>query len=121
MLASALLAAAPAARAQSAQPAETLEQKAARMAWWTEARFGMFIHWGLYAEAARHEWVKRNEPITDQHYQRYFERFDPDLFEPREWAKLAKAAGLILRLPVKRPDVALPVVELFLADEASLP
>ena len=38
---------------------ETEEQKKERMAWWTEARFGMFIHWGLYAQAARHEWVKK--------------------------------------------------------------
>jgi len=36
-------------------PKETPEQKAERMEWWTDARFGMFIHWGLYAQAARHE------------------------------------------------------------------
>ncbi len=37
---------------------ETDAQRQARMKWWTEARFGMFIHWGLYALPARHEWVK---------------------------------------------------------------
>ncbi|MDZ7346702.1 MAG: alpha-L-fucosidase, partial [candidate division KSB1 bacterium] len=44
---------------------ETPEQKAQRMQWWTEARFGMFIHGRLYAMAARHEWVKSHERITN--------------------------------------------------------
>jgi alpha-L-fucosidase len=73
---------------------ETEEQKTERLAWWTEARFGMFIHWGLYAEAARHEWVKKNERISDEAYQKYFEMFNPDLFDAKEWAKKAKAAGM---------------------------
>ncbi len=73
---------------------ETPEQKTERMKWWTDARFGMFIHWGLYAQAARHEWVKKNERISDEDYQKYFEIFNPDLFDPAEWAKKAKAAGM---------------------------
>jgi len=73
---------------------ETQEQKNERMAWWTEARFGMFIHWGLYAQAARHEWVKNRERMTNEEYQKYFDVFDPDLFNPTEWAKKAKAAGM---------------------------
>jgi len=73
---------------------ETTEEKSERLAWWTEARFGMFIHWGLYAQAARHEWVKKNERITDDNYLKYFELFNPDLFDPAEWAKKAKAAGM---------------------------
>ncbi|AHW60410.1 alpha-L-fucosidase [Draconibacterium orientale] len=73
---------------------ETAEQKTERMKWWTDARFGMFIHWGLYAQAARHEWVKKNERISDEDYQKYFEIFNPDLFDPAEWAKKAKAAGM---------------------------
>ena len=75
-------------------PKETAEQKQARLQWWTDARFGMFIHWGLYAQAARHEWVKKNERITDADYQKYFETFNPDLFNPREWARAAKNAGM---------------------------
>lgn len=63
-------------------------------AWFTHDRFGMFIHWGLYALPARHEWVKTNERIPEETYQRYFDRFDPDLFDPREWARQAKAAGM---------------------------
>jgi len=73
---------------------ETPEQKAERMRWWTEARFGMFIHWGLYALPARHEWVKNQERITDEDYQTYFDHFNPDLFNPREWARAAKQAGM---------------------------
>ena len=49
-------------------PKETEEQKTARMKWWTDDRFGMFIHFGLYAQAARHEWVKKNERITNADY-----------------------------------------------------
>lgn len=73
---------------------ETEEEKTERLQWWTEARFGMFIHWGLYAQAARHEWVKKRERISDEDYQKYFEMFNPDLFNPTEWAKKAKAAGM---------------------------
>ena len=62
--------------------------------WFRHDRFGMFIHWGLYAMPARHEWIKNMECMTDDHYQRYFERFDPDLYDARDWAKRAKAAGM---------------------------
>ena len=73
---------------------ETEEEKNERLQWWTDARFGMFIHWGLHAQAARHEWVKKREWISDEDYQKYFEYFNPDLINPTEWAKKAKAAGL---------------------------
>lgn len=73
---------------------ETEQEKAERLAWWQEARFGMFIHWGLYAQPARHEWVKKREGISDEDYQKYFDVFNPDLFNPKEWAKKAKAAGM---------------------------
>jgi alpha-L-fucosidase len=73
---------------------ETPAQKVKRMQWWTDARFGMFIHWGLYALPARHEWVKNQERITNETYQKYFDEFNPDLFEPKKWAKEAKAAGM---------------------------
>ena len=73
---------------------ETEEEKTERLSWWTEARFGMFIHWGLYALPARHEWIKKRERISDEEYQKYFEIFNPDLFRPAEWAKKAKAAGM---------------------------
>jgi alpha-L-fucosidase len=75
-------------------PKETDAQKTLRMKWWTDARFGMFIHWGLYALPARHEWVKNNERLTNEQYQKYFEMFNPDMYDPHEWAKMAKAAGM---------------------------
>ena len=73
---------------------ESVEQRDKRMAWWRHDRFGMFIHWGLYAMPARHEWVKNFEKISDEAYQKYFDRFDPDLFNPKEWAAKAKEAGM---------------------------
>lgn len=63
-------------------------------AWFRHDRFGMFIHWGLYALAARHEWVKNRECTTDEVYDRYMQYFDPDLYDPREWARMAKRAGM---------------------------
>lgn len=62
--------------------------------WFIHDRFGMFIHFGLYALPARHEWVKTNEFISEEKYQKYFDHFDPDLFDAHEWAKKAKAAGM---------------------------
>lgn len=73
---------------------ETKAHKEHRMQWWTNARFGMFIHWGLYSLAARHEWVKNHERMTTAQYQKYFDNFDPDHFDPKKWAKEAKAAGM---------------------------
>ena len=73
---------------------ETEKEKTERLAWWTEARFGMFIHWGLYAQAAKKEWIKNHERLTNEEYQKYFDVFNPDLFDPTEWAKKAKAAGM---------------------------
>jgi len=73
---------------------EPSSQKLSRMKWWTDARFGMFIHWGLYSLGARHEWLKHNEHMTNEEYQRYFEEFNPDHFEPKKWAAAAKAAGM---------------------------
>ncbi|MBN1809438.1 MAG: alpha-L-fucosidase [Planctomycetes bacterium] len=63
-------------------------------AWFTHDRFGMFIHWGIYASAARHEWVKNRERLTDEHYSRYFDHFDPDLYDPAAWAREARNAGM---------------------------
>ncbi|WBQ01902.1 alpha-L-fucosidase [Kribbella sp. CA-293567] len=63
-------------------------------AWFRHDRFGMFVHWGLYALPARHEWVKNRERMTDEQYARYFEHFDPDLYDPREWARSARNAGM---------------------------
>jgi alpha-L-fucosidase len=73
---------------------ESKEQKNKRMEWWRHDRFGMFIHWGIYALPARGEWVKKIETISDGDYQKYFDNFNPDLYNPQEWAKKAKDAGM---------------------------
>jgi len=62
--------------------------------WFVHDRFGMFIHWGLYALPARHEWVKMREQIPDDVYDRYFRHFDPDLYDPAVWAAAARKAGM---------------------------
>ncbi|MBR5542576.1 MAG: alpha-L-fucosidase [Oscillospiraceae bacterium] len=62
--------------------------------WFSHDRFGMFIHFGLYSLPARHEWIKKYECITDEKYQKYFDHFNPDLFDAKEWAKAAKNAGM---------------------------
>jgi len=74
--------------------AERSTLKGGDTSWFVHDRFGMFIHWGLYALAGRHEWVKMRERITDEAYQKYFDHFNPDLFDPAEWAKAARDAGM---------------------------
>lgn len=65
-----------------------------RTQWFREARFGIFIHWGLYAIPARGEWVRSHEELSIQDYEPYFRDFDPVDYNPREWVRLAKAAGM---------------------------
>ncbi len=62
--------------------------------WFVNDRFGMFIHWGLYALPARHEWVKQREQIPDKKYDMYFKHFNPDLYNPDVWANAAANAGM---------------------------
>lgn len=62
--------------------------------WFVNDRFGMFIHFGLYAMPARHEWVKTWEKISEEHYDKYFKYFNPDLFDAKDWARQAKEAGM---------------------------
>jgi len=64
-----------------------------RMKWWREARFGMFIHWGLYSVLGRHEWAMEEEGIPVAEYEQLAKRFQPAPNAARAWAKLAKAAG----------------------------
>jgi alpha-L-fucosidase len=62
--------------------------------WFRAARFGLFIHFGLYSLAARHEWVRSYEELSDTAYERYFERFDPDRFDAARLARTAREAGM---------------------------
>ncbi len=63
-------------------------------AWFQHDRFGMFIHWGIYAAGARYEWLQTNEKIPTDKYARFFDHFDPDLYDPKAWARAAREAGM---------------------------
>jgi alpha-L-fucosidase len=63
--------------------------------WFVRDRFGLFLHWGLYSQGARHEWLMHNEKIPVEEYERkYFKHFDPDLYAPDLWAAAAADAGM---------------------------
>lgn len=74
--------------------ADTARTRPERMKWWNEARYGMFIHWGLYSLIGRNEWVMAVECIAKDEYAKLAERFKPKDRPAREWAKLARAAGM---------------------------
>lgn len=65
-----------------------------RMQWWHQAKFGMFIHWGLYSVLGRHEWAMENEGIPVPEYEQLAKQFTPRPNAAREWAKLARRAGM---------------------------
>lgn len=65
-----------------------------RQQWFDEARFGMFVHFGIYSVGARHEWVQNRERLTDAEYRAYFDNFDPDRFDATALARRAKATGM---------------------------
>jgi alpha-L-fucosidase len=82
-------AAAPVAAPQSKQAAT----RAQRMAWWHEAKFGMFIHWGLYSLVGQMEWALEVEGIPILQYEYLAKHFQPKPNAAREWARLARRAG----------------------------
>ena len=65
-----------------------------RLQWWREARFGMFVHWGLYSQIGRNEWVMNLERIPASEYEPLADSWHPKLGFAREWAALAKRAGM---------------------------
>ena len=65
-----------------------------RTAWYTQARFGMFIHWGLYAIPARGEWVRSTERIPSGEYGQLMQEFHPKHCDMGAWMDAAKAAGM---------------------------
>lgn len=78
----------------SSQSAGGPADRERRMRWWHEAKFGMFIHWGLYSVLGRHEWVMENEGIPVAEYENLATRFTPTPNAARAWAKLARQAGM---------------------------
>ncbi|MBX3110907.1 MAG: alpha-L-fucosidase [Fimbriimonadaceae bacterium] len=83
-------------------PAETPAQKAKRMAWFKEARFGLFIHWGLYStlegewkgSKGHAEWIRTTAHIPLKEYEKLLGDFNPVKFDPDAWCEMAKAAGM---------------------------
>jgi alpha-L-fucosidase len=83
---------------------ESKAQHDARMAWWRDARFGMFIHWGLYSETAGYwdgkptsgagEWIMNDMQIPLSQYAKLAPEFDPMKFNADQWVKIAKNAGM---------------------------
>ena len=83
---------------------ETPAQRDARMAWWRDARFGMFIHWGVYSVPAGTydgkripgigEWIMCSAKIPMAEYQQFAKEYDPVKYNPDEWVRLAKQAGM---------------------------
>ena len=86
------------------RPGETPEQRDARMKWWHEARFGMFIHWGVYSVPAGvyhdkeiggiGEWIMHNARIPVAEYKQFAKQFNPVRYDPDAWVRLAKEAGM---------------------------
>src|SRR5258707_798445 len=79
---------------QGTPPSPADADRARRLRWWREAKFGMFIHWGLYSVLGRHEWVMENEAIPIKEYEQLADRFNPQPNAARAWAALAKRAGM---------------------------
>jgi len=96
-----LLAALPGRTAQE-QVAETPEQHDARMQWFRESRFGMFVHWGVYSVPAGEwngqkgygEWFMQETKMPVSQYEKFADQFNPVKFDAKEWVRIAKAAGM---------------------------
>jgi alpha-L-fucosidase len=86
-------AAVPAAQAQNKSPLSAESDHDRRLRWWHDAKFGMFIHWGLYSVLGRREWVLEQEAIPLADYVQLADQFQPQPNVARQWARLAKRAG----------------------------
>jgi len=80
--------------AKQGSPGSEARERARRMKWWREARFGMFVHWGLYSQLERHEWVMNRERIPVKEYEKLADTWKPRPRPMREWARLARKAGM---------------------------
>ena len=75
------------------ESAQMQADRTRRMQWWHQARFGMFIHWGLYSVIGQHEWAMENEGIPVAQYELLAKHFTPKPNAARDWARLARRAG----------------------------
>jgi alpha-L-fucosidase len=85
---------APAAAAAPEAGAPPIADVESRIAWWREAKFGLFMHWGLYSILGRGEWVQWKEQIPVDEYAKLAGQFNPQYFDPSAWAAAAKSAGM---------------------------
>jgi alpha-L-fucosidase len=83
-----------AAATHSAAANEMPGQNDSRMDWWRDARFGMFIHWGIYSVPAHAEWFMNNGHVPRDQYAKYAAQFDPVKFDADRWARIAAAGGV---------------------------
>lgn len=93
-----------ASAAEGVVPAESKAQRDERMAWFRQARFGMFIHWGLYAVPGGEwkgrkigsigEWIMNNAHIPVKEYEQLVPQFNPVKFDAKEWVRIAQNAGV---------------------------
>ncbi|MNJ61157.1 Alpha-L-fucosidase [compost metagenome] len=72
------------------------------MQWWRDAKFGLFIHWGLYSILGRGEWAMFNENIPADEYALLAGQFNPQKWNPEQWASLAQEAGMQYSVMVTR-------------------
>ena len=79
---------------KAVRPSKAELDRVRRMRWWHDARFGMFVHWGLYAQVGRNEWVMNRERIPLKDYEKLAETWKPKPRPAREWARLASQAGM---------------------------
>ena len=80
--------------AQNGSVAPSQEGNNSKIQWWQEARFGMFIHWGVYSIPGRGEWLMYQEHIPFSEYALLADQFNPKKYNPKEWVAKAKAAGM---------------------------
>ncbi|UCD52151.1 MAG: alpha-L-fucosidase [Phycisphaerales bacterium] len=99
-----LLSALPCPAQVIGRPAETSAQRNARMKWWREAKFGLFLHWGIYSVPAGTykgkqidgigEWIMNRGKIPVAEYRQFAQQFNPVKYDPDAWVRLAKEAGM---------------------------
>ncbi len=70
------------------------EQQAEAQRWFQDARFGLFIHWGVYSLLGKGEWVMQNDRMTVAEYEKLPPQFNPTAYDPAAWVRLAKEAGM---------------------------
>jgi alpha-L-fucosidase len=77
-----------------ASAASAQDPQSETQTWFREARFGMFIHWGVYSLLGKGEWVMENDGMTVEEYEKLPPRFDPTEYDAAEWVRIAKDAGM---------------------------